>query len=217
MEMIRAVLFDYGMVLSAPADAKQRKRMEELLHADCESFGTAYWRFRDAYDRGALTGAAYWNAVAEALGQRLNVATLENLIEADTLHWGQPNAAMIAWAEALQKAGVRTGILSNLGDAMEAGLRVRLPWLKDFWHATFSHRLGIAKPDAAIYTHAIEGMGVAADEILFVDDREENVLAARAAGMRAIQYGEHERFVSELGGGGFPQGLPVMERSTSRK
>jgi putative hydrolase of the HAD superfamily len=215
--MIRAVLFDYGMVLSGPPDAGARKRMEELLHADSDSFGAAYWKFRDAYDRGALTGAAYWNAVADALGQRLDVATLEGLIDADTVHWGQPNEAMIAWAGALQKAGVITGILSNLGDAMEAGLRLRLPWLKDFSHTTFSHRLGIAKPDAAIYEHAAEGLGVAANEILFIDDREENIAAARAAGMSAIQYADHAMFVAELSAMGFPQALPRLEHSSLKK
>jgi putative hydrolase of the HAD superfamily len=200
-------------VLSGPADAVQRKRMVELLHADAESFGAAYWKFRDAYDRGALTGAAYWQTVAEALGQRLDVATLEDLVEADTVHWGQPNEAMIAWAAALQKAGVATGILSNLGDAMEAGLRERLPWLKGFSHMTFSHRLGIAKPDAAIYEHAVTGLGVAADEILFIDDREENIAAAREAGMVAVQYVDHGDFVERLREMSFPQGFPGLELS----
>jgi putative hydrolase of the HAD superfamily len=185
--------------------------MEELLHADSESFGAAYWKFRDAYDRGALTGAAYWNAAAEALGQRLDVATLEDLIEADTAHWGRPNEAMIAWAAALQKAGVATGILSNLGDAMEAGLRVRLPWLRDFSHTTFSHRLGIAKPDGAIYKHAVKGLGVTADEVLFIDDREENIVAARKAGMFAVQYVDHDDFAKRLSAVSFPQGFPTLE------
>jgi putative hydrolase of the HAD superfamily len=210
--MVQAVLFDYGMVLCAAPDVEQRKRMEELLHADSESFGEAYWRFRDAYDRGALTGTTYWEAVAEALGQRLNIATLEDLIAADTVHWGQPNEAMIAWAAALRKAGVPTGILSNLGDAMEAGLRARLPWLKDFSHTTFSHRLGMAKPDAAIYEHAIEGLDVKAEEILFIDDREENIVAAREAGMVALRYGDHAAFVEALQAVGFPQAFPTLER-----
>jgi FMN phosphatase YigB (HAD superfamily) len=89
---------------------------------------------------------------------------------------------MIDWAAALQRAGIQTGVLSNVGDAMEAGIVARFPWLAKFNHRTFSHRLGMAKPDAAIYRHAAEGLGVAADEILFVDDLEENVAAARAAG-----------------------------------
>ena len=44
-------------------------------------------------------------------------------------------------------------ILSNIGDAMEIGVRGQFPALDKFTHHTFSHRLGIAKPDAAIYQH----------------------------------------------------------------
>jgi len=112
--------------------------------------------------------------------------------------WGQTNEAMIAPAAALQKVGVTTGVLSNLGVEMEVGVRARADWMEGFTHHTFSHRLGMAKPDAAIYRHAAEGLGVKPEEILFVDDREENIAGARAAGMVAIQYGEHGAFVAEM-------------------
>jgi len=39
---------------------------------------------------------------------------------------------------------------------------------------------------------------VPAGEILFVDDREENILAARVVGMMAVQYSEHAGFVEEM-------------------
>jgi putative hydrolase of the HAD superfamily len=100
----------------------------------------------------------------------------------------------------LQGAGIKTGILSNLGDEMELGVRARFGWLEAFAHHTFSHRLGMAKPDAAIYRHAAEGLGVAAREILFVDDRIENVEAARGVGMVAVQYAGQEAFVGQMEG-----------------
>lgn len=195
---IQAVLFDYGMVLSGPPDPAARSRMEALLHATPESFHAAYWRRRDAYDRGALKAPAYWQSVADELGGPFDDATRDALIAADTAHWTQPNESMIAWASALRAAGVPTGILSNLGDAMEAGIRARFPWLDEFTHCTFSHRLGIAKPDAAIYRHAADGLGVPPQSILFIDDRPENVAGARAVGMAAIQYSGHGAFVTEL-------------------
>jgi putative hydrolase of the HAD superfamily len=198
MRKIGAVLFDYGMVLSGAPDMAAREQMQSLLGADAERFHGAYWRYRDAYDRGALNGVGYWRAVAGDLGREVDEETLTALLEADVEHWGQPNEAMIAWARRLQRAGVRTGVLSNLGDAMEAGILARFDWLRGFTHHTFSHRLGMAKPDAAIYRYAAEGLGVKPEEILFVDDREENVAGARAVGMVAIQYGEHQAFVAAM-------------------
>jgi putative hydrolase of the HAD superfamily len=186
MPTIRAVLFDYGMVLSGAPDLEARQQMESLLSADAESFHRAYWQYRDAYDRGHLSGMTYWQAVAQELHQPLDEVTLTSLLSADTAFWSQPNQAMIDWAARLQQAGIRTGILSNIGDAMEQGLMAKFAWLADFSHHTFSYRLGIAKPDAAIYQHAADGLGVPPADILFVDDREENVIGARAAGMRAL-------------------------------
>jgi putative hydrolase of the HAD superfamily len=195
---IDAVLFDYGMVLSGPPDPVARKQMEQIAGADEHALHAAYWRFRDAYDRGTVDGLTYWREVGKELGVSFDDASLQALIDADTRHWTQPNEPMIAWAKSLQRAGIKTGVLSNIGDAMESGIRARFPWLAAFDHHTFSHRLGIAKPDPEIYRHAIEGLGVPAGEILFIDDREENILAARAAGMVAVQYTSHDEFVREM-------------------
>jgi putative hydrolase of the HAD superfamily len=195
---ISAVLFDYGMVLSGPPDPTARRDMEGVLGVNEETFQAAYWKHRDAYDRGTLGGMTYWQSVGRDVHRSLDATQLSTLIEADNDLWTQPNKPMIEWAASLQRAGIKTGILSNIGDAMEAGIRERFPWIAEFAHHTFSHRLGIAKPDPAIYRHAAEGLGVPAGEILFVDDKEENILAARNAGMVAVQYSSHEAFVEEL-------------------
>jgi len=197
-QTISAVLFDYGLVLTGPADPEARAAMQRVLDVDDERVQAAYWRYRDAYDRGALTGVAYWHAVAADVGRALDAERLAALIAADNALWTQPNEAMIAWAERLQRAGIKTGILSNIGDEMEAGVRARFARLDGFAHHTFSHRLSMAKPDAAIYRHAVEGMGIPAGEILFVDDRLENIDAARAVGMVAVQYVGHEAFEREM-------------------
>jgi len=195
---ISAVLFDYGMVLSGPPDPTARIDMERILGVDEQTFQAAYWEHRDAYDRGTLSGLTYWESVARDCNKPLDAVELDALIDADNALWTQPNHRMIDWATGLQRAGIKTGILSNIGDAMEAGIRERFPWLNEFAHTTFSHRLGIAKPNPAIYRHAAEGLQVPIGEILFVDDKEENILAARAAGMVAVQYSSHEGFLEEL-------------------
>ena len=198
MPSVEAVLFDYGLVLSGPPDAGAWGAMKQVVHVDEPSFHGAYWMHRHDYDRGTLNGASYWSAVAAELNQTLSHDQLTELLAQDVKLWTQPNAPMIDLADRLQRAGVKTGILSNIGDAMEDGIRAHAEWLAGFAHHTFSHRLGIAKPELAIYRHAAEGLGVAAEHILFIDDREENVTAALEAGMQAIQYVDHGKFVSEM-------------------
>jgi putative hydrolase of the HAD superfamily len=203
MNEIKAVLFDYGMVLSGPPDPTAREEMKQILGVNEETFQQIYWRHRDDYDRGTLSSIAYWEHVARDLHRRLDARQLSTLVEADNDLWTQPNHTMIDWASALQSAGIKTGVLSNMGDAMEAGIVARFPWMAEFDHKTFSHRLGIAKPDAAIYRHAAEGLGVAPEEILFIDDREENIAAARTAGMKAVQYSTQAAFEGAMHAAGW--------------
>ena len=195
---IQAVLFDYGLVLTGPPHPPAWQAMQRLLGAEEVPFHAAYWRFRHDYDRGALDGRTYWQEVAHELGRPPDPATTTQLIAADIELWTQPNQPMIDWAAALQRAGIRTGILSNLGDAMEAGVRTRFAWLDGFYHLTFSHRLGTAKPDSAIYQHAAQGLGVPPAQVLFIDDRLDNIEGARAAGMHAVQYTTQPEFVRAL-------------------
>ena len=157
---VSAVLFDYGMVLSNVPEALDWRALERVLGADEKAFQAAYWKYRDAYDRGALSATAYWETVARDLEKTIDAEVLRRLINADTAVWTQPNVEMMEWAARLNRAGIKTGILSNIGDAMELGVLGRFPALAEFSHHTFSLRLGIAKPDAAIYRYAVEGLGV---------------------------------------------------------
>ena len=191
---VEAVLFDYGLVLTGPPHPPAWERMKALLHTEEAPFHAAYWRPRHAYDLGELSGESFWLAVAQEVGQAPDEQTIKALLDADTELWTQPNRPMIDWAAALQATGVRTGILSNLGDVMETGVLAACPWLLRFDHLTFSHRLGIAKPDLAIYRHAAEGLELTPAQILFIDDRADNIEGAKQAGMQTIQYTDHTAF-----------------------
>lgn len=208
MPLIRAVLFDFGLVLSGPPDPVAWHRMELVFNSSNDALHSAYWRHRHDYDLGVLNGVSFWRTVGVELGHPLNDQELAQLLQADVDLWTQPNQPMIDWAATLQDAGIATGILSNMGDAMETGIIARFPWMAQFQHSTFSHNLRVAKPDEQIYRHAIAAAGEPAGAILFIDDRIENVEAASALGIRAIQYTSHENFVRQFHEANFT-GLPV--------
>jgi putative hydrolase of the HAD superfamily len=52
----------------------------------------------------------------------------------------------------------------------------------------YSHEVKFRKPDPAIYTHVLNDSDLNPNESLFIDDREENIKAARALGICAHQY-----------------------------
>jgi putative hydrolase of the HAD superfamily len=195
---VKAVLFDYGMVLSASPDPAAWARMRNLTGLTEEILHREYWADRHAYDRGDLTAEAYWNIAANRAGITLTPAQLTGLIAADVDYWSTLNPPMLEWAKRLQQAGMPTGILSNMPDAMETGLRARHPWIEAFNHQTWSHAVNLAKPEHAIYLHAAEGIRTPPANILFIDDKLENIDAARAVGMQAIQYTTHNAFEQEM-------------------
>lgn len=198
MNPIQAILFDYGMVLSAPPDSATWQRMRQITGFDEEVLHQGYWRFRHAYDRGELTGVAYWNEVASSGETTFTAQQIADLIAADVDLWAQLNRPMVDWAQRLQRAGVRTGILSNIGDAMTEGLLRRFDWLSAFYHCTWSYTLHLAKPELAIYRAAAEGLATPPAQILFIDDKIENVEAARKADMQAIEYRDFSSFEQEM-------------------
>ncbi|NYF80264.1 HAD family hydrolase [Granulicella arctica] len=200
---IEAVLFDYGMVLSGPPNAAAWERILSITGFDEDGLHREYWKHRHPYDRGTHTGEAYWQLIAGGNGTTFDAAQIAGLIAADVDLWGDLNLPMVEWAQQLQRAGIRTGILSNIGDAMASGLLAKFAWLANFHHSTWSHTLKLAKPEPEIYLHAAECLATAPDKILFIDDRADNIEAARNFGMQAIQYADHAQFVEEMYARGF--------------
>lgn len=207
MTPIQSVLFDYGRVLSGPPDPAAWARLRSITRLDEDQLHTAYWAYRHAYDRGDLNADTYWQKVAlhhpNTGGALFTPDQLAELIATDVDLWAQLNPPMLAWAQSLQRAGIPTGILSNIGDAMSAGLVARFPWIAAFTHHTWSHAHNLAKPEEAIYRLAAAGLNTPPEKVLFIDDRPENIHAALAIGMQAIQYSSHTAFELEMQNRGF--------------
>ncbi len=103
----------------------------------------------------------------------------------------------------LRGAGVPMHALSNYPTWYRAieedlGLGRFLAW------SFVSCETGLRKPDLRAYTHAVEELGVPAADCLFVDDREENVAAAREAGMDAVRFTGADALREELARRGLP-------------
>jgi HAD superfamily hydrolase (TIGR01509 family) len=62
----------------------------------------------------------------------------------------------------------------------------------------FSHRIKCAKPDPDAFRQTLETLGATSDQTIFIDDLLENVLAARALGIRAFQFHGARSLAKEL-------------------
>lgn len=206
---IRAVIFDYGMVLSHPQDPAALNNLLTITGLDRDTFEPHYWRHRHDYDMGKLNGNTYWRQFASDASIELTATDIERLIENDVLMWCTINEPMLAWARSLADAGLRIGILSNMGEETLAYMRQEFAWLGDFHHHTWSCELGIAKPDPAIYTYTCEKLDVAPAEALFLDDKIENIEAAQRVGLHAIQFRNIQQLQQDLAKTDLLHALPM--------
>jgi putative hydrolase of the HAD superfamily len=188
LQSISAVIFDYGEVLCYPPPQALYDKMSEIAGLQEQQFFTVYWQLRPQYDAGELNGQAYWKKFAVESQRRFSDEQIKRLIEVDVRCWTEPDPEMLRWVAKLQRAGIKTAILSNMVVEVLAAMRKKFAWLENFTHLTFSCNLGCVKPDAKIYRECLTGLGVRADEALFIDDREKNVAAARDLGMHALQF-----------------------------
>jgi len=200
---IRAVIFDYGEVLCHRPSQAEIGRLASFFGVDVGRFPALWERNRGRYDRGDLTPEAYWSIFAEDTGTQISPGELAEIHSLDMAMWSHVNSHMVDWARQLGCSGVKLGLLSNMHPHMVMHARKHFAWIQSFDCVTFSGEVRLIKPDPAIYEHTLRGLGVKASEALFLDDREINVQAARALGIKAIHFQSMAQLRSDLKAAGF--------------
>ena len=89
-------------------------------------------------------------------------------------------------------------LVSNTNAAHAEYVRKNYPVFGYFDHHILSYEVGSLKPDAQIFHHAIAASKLPAEALFFIDDREENVLAARALGIHAHQFISEKELLAAL-------------------
>jgi len=206
---LRAVVFDYGMVLTGPQDPEAHAALQRITGLTLERFESHYWANRHAYDEGKLTGLAFWRKFIEEAALDMPAGAAEELNLWDARMWTTQNPAMLAWQLKLKQRGLLTAILSNMGDNVLENMKREFDWLPRFDVLVWSYQLRMAKPDPAIYRHVLKDLGTRPEETLFLDDRLVNVEAAQALDMVAIQFSTVDRLRDDLIAGGLDRELPL--------
>lgn len=85
------------------------------------------------------------------------------------------------------KTRYHLSLLSNTNPAHYTKLSDRYAFFEAFDERFLSYKLGIMKPDVAIYDYVLKALGVAPDCVAFFDDGDRNVEAARSLGIQAFR------------------------------
>lgn len=175
---ILAVLFDVGGVLSSEDEMPAHLVRAFTLPGapDDIDHQIATGQVAEEHFRATLIEGGATPERADAL-----------MVEMWDWYCGIPDEVLLAWAADLTDR-VRVGIISNSADGARREEERRYGFSSIFEHIVYSHEVGLAKPDVRIYALACERVGVAPHEVVFIDDRPENVLAAREFGMHSVQH-----------------------------
>jgi putative hydrolase of the HAD superfamily len=187
------IVFDVFGVLMSSGFASSADDLEAVLGLDRETIRTSYVRWEEPFDLGKIDAETFWRNVQADLGTNVDWRTLDRLVLSNY----EPNLSAIRLLDACSSR-YRTALLSN----------TRKEWFEHLDHqyeltsradqSFLSYQLGLKKPDPRIYRHMISEIGASPASIFFLDDREENVDAARREGLRASVFTSTEEAISDL-------------------
>jgi len=178
-------------VLEGEGLALERERLHEAV-------GESWGAFLAAWRRNRTYGAT--DAVDDVLGalgltppSAVRTALVEVITDPSPEHHPRPTEHIEDCLRTLREAGIRIGIICDVGLAPSTTLRRFLDGhglLGYFDHWSFSDEVGTYKPDPAIFHHALDGLGGAEprDAAHVGDLRRTDVAGAMALGITAVRY-----------------------------
>jgi HAD superfamily hydrolase (TIGR01509 family) len=192
--VVRACLIDvYDTIL----ESRFVPRMESVIAPLGIATGDwlAEWeKMREDRDRGKLTVAASFARTLSAFGIEPEPALVADLSRRDaefTRAYTRLCEDTVPFLEWLRSNGVLTALVSNCADTTRPQLeRLRMIPLVDA--VILSCEVGSMKPYPEIYVTALEELGVAAVDAVFIDDQPTFCVGAEAVGIRPIQIARAE-------------------------
>jgi len=153
------------------------------------------------YEVGKMTDVEFCQVVNELLSIELSQASFEaiwnsflGIIKLDKLH------LMLALKEKFNVLILsNTNAIHQRAFDRRVGEHIPSKTMADMVHtAYYSHELGLRKPDPHIYQKVIDLQNLNPAKTIFFDDRLENITAAQASGIQAIQVTYSDQILDQL-------------------
>ena len=192
---IRAIYFDLGGVIVRTEFQSPRQHLAERFGMEYDGLVKLVFDSETAVQAslGLIDEDEHWAAVL----RRLHLPESETQAVRDEFFAGDGiDLQLLDFMRELRKQ-VKVGLISNAWSGLRQWI-VSNKFADAFDTMTISAEVRAAKPDARIYQIALEKLGVAPAEAVFLDDFAENVAGARAVGMLAIHFVRPEQALDQL-------------------
>jgi HAD superfamily hydrolase (TIGR01509 family) len=178
------VVFDLGKVLvdfDYSIAGRRIAAQANLSPAEVQKF-LDYSPLLYRYETGLMTRQEFYDTVREHTGFRGGFEEFGQFF-AD-IFWEIP--LMVEIQATLKRRGIPTYIFSNTNDLAIEHIRRNFPFFSNFDGYILSYEVGAMKPHPKIYEDLEKMAGKRGAEILYLDDRQENVDAGAARGWHVI-------------------------------
>ncbi len=180
--MIKAVLFDYGGVLTEGGQVGGTHQVFAKLYADFKPT-SQFSALLSRLFKGTIDTDEFFAEVNKMFPGNSNPGK-EEFLKAGAAPYTR-SKPVHELAASLRAAGLRTGVASNVIALSVAEHKKRGDYAA-FDPVVLSCEIGAAKPEPEFYDRALKKLNLPANEVLFVDDRESSLVPARKFGMHTI-------------------------------
>lgn len=200
----KVIAFDYGEVVSQEPSSEDRAAIVALAGAgsDPARFWNTYWLHRVALDQGAITPSEYWCRIEQDLDANWEPSRHHQLGLHDFRSWLTIDPGTLDVLIDLRRGNTRMAMLSNAGCDFASYYRHGM--LGDFFDVVLvSGEIGHLKLGRTIYERLLTLLATAPKDVVFIDNRAENVAVAERLGITSHQYSGHvglRQFLGKLAG-----------------
>ena len=192
----QAVVFDFGGVLTGEPNREDVVNfIQNSFHFSKEEFEKVNLEKRQAVKLGK-TDEEFWISYAKTKGIKLPSDWEESFrsVMKDAIG---VNPQMYVLVNQLKEQQISVALLSNIDERLSKLIR-DFGLYEPFNPCLLSCEIGIEKPDLKAYEFLLTELNLPAKEVLFIDDRPENIEAAKAAGLDAILFSSEPQLRNEL-------------------
>ena len=175
-------------------NAPQRYIPKGLSEKDTKKQKKYLRKSRKMYKKGKMTDDEYWTWAIEQWGIDLTVQEVIDLL----IEGYEVNEDVVRVVKEVKEKGYKTLICTNNFPARISGLDKRFGLLDNFDASVFSYEIGATKPSTKIFQTLVDRSGVEAEEIVFADDNNDNLVGAKEVGIQAFFYEGFDHFIGKL-------------------
>jgi len=194
--MIPTIIFDWGHVISSEDYSYSKDLIKNIENEfNCNLNIDIFKPLIKKLNHNQLSTKDFINKLNSTFNIKLTKEKLLELIEKTV----KINLKTVDLIHKLKKNNYNLIILSNNNEPTVELIRNKYKYIIDLFNKTyFSNELNLIKPDKEIFKYVIKELDIKPKEIIFIDDKEENIKSAENLGIRSILYSSTEELIKEL-------------------